>query len=141
MKSNPPQKELLIAIIEKDNSVLMRKKPTGSPPYNETWYLFGCEPVHSQDNLATIKNYIKHELDIDVEPINESLPPDFETKPDHDGIEKLFIYLYLRCTYISGTPKIPEGIEKVEWIPKDNLGDYDLVPPSVKILKKLRYIE
>ena len=32
----------IIAVVKKDNAVLMRKKEKGSPPYKETWYLFGA---------------------------------------------------------------------------------------------------
>ncbi len=34
-------KILNIAVIENNGKVLMRKKPDGSLPYKETWYLFG----------------------------------------------------------------------------------------------------
>jgi hypothetical protein len=67
-------KELIIAIIEKDGSILMRKKPYGSPPYNETWYLFGCDRIPSQNDSVTIKNYLKLELGIDVLVDNKSIP-------------------------------------------------------------------
>src|SRR3989344_5903481 len=121
MSKNLTTKELIIAIIEKDDSILMRKKPEGSLPYKETWYLFGCEPINNQDNLTTLKNYLRAELGINVKVSNELIAPDFEIKQDHDGIEKNFIYVNLRCKYIDGTPKIPKGAERVEWIPKDKL--------------------
>lgn len=140
MNGGLPQKELIIAVIEKDDSVLMRKKPEGSLPYNETWYLFGCEPIANQDNPTTLKNYLKSELGIDVDVSNELIPPDFEVKQDHDGIEKNFIYINLRCRYLNGTPKIPKGAERVEWIPKDRLSEYDVVPPSVKLFNKLGWL-
>lgn len=28
--------------MKKDDAILMRKKPDGSPPYKETWYIFGA---------------------------------------------------------------------------------------------------
>ena len=117
----------------------MRKKPEGSPPYKETWYLFGCEKISTQEDGETIKNYLKTELDIDVEVI-KGLEGNSEIKHDHDGIEKNFIYTNLLCKYIGGNIKTPEGAEKVEWIPKDELKEYDLVPPSAKLLKKLGYL-
>ena len=141
MQTNLPTKELIIAIIEKGDSILMRKKPEGSPPYKETWYMFGCEQIPEQDDATTLKNYLKTEIGIEVEVSHESISPAFEIKQDHDSIEKKFIYIHLRCHYVSGTPIIPKGAERVEWIPKDKLKDYDLVPPSVKLLSNLSYLK
>ena len=141
MSDNLLTKELIIAVIEKDDTVLIRKKPAGSPPYEETWYLFGCEPIAEQDNPTTLKNYLKTELDIDVDVSNELIPSDFEIKQDHDGIEKNFIYINLHCKYLGGEPKTPKGVERVEWIPKDKLTEYDIVPPSTKLFKTLRWLQ
>lgn len=139
MQNNLPQKELIIAVIEKGNSILMRKKPAGSPPYKETWYLFGCEKISNQDDPTTLKNYLKAHVGIDVDVSNKPLSLDFEIKLDHDGIEKKFIYFNLLCKYLGGTPKIPQGAELVEWLPKDKLKTFDMVPPSVKLFKNLGY--
>ena len=141
MTNNLAQKELIIAVIEKDDSILMRKKPAGSPPYKETWYLFGCERIPRQDDPTTLKNYLKIELGVDVEVYNEVIPFGAEIKTDHDGVEKNFIYINLKCKYLGGTPKLPEGVEKVEWIPKNKLSEYDIVPPSLKLFKGLGYIK
>lgn len=35
-------KVLNIGVIQKEDTILMRKKPDGSLPYKETWYIFGC---------------------------------------------------------------------------------------------------
>lgn len=137
MRSDFPQKKLIIAVIEKDGSILMRKKPAGSPPYKETWYLFGCEPIADQEDSITLKNYLKKELGIDVEVCNRSIPSDSEIKNDHDGILKEFTYVNLLCTYVSGQPRVPTGAEQIEWIPEATFSHYDLVPPSVKLLKTL----
>ena len=140
MANNLPTKELIIAIVEKEGSILMRKKPEGSLPYKETWYLFGCERLSTQEDSVTIQNYLKIELDINVEVNNRIIPSGFEIKKDHDGVEKNFIYSNLLCKYLNGTPQTPSGIERVEWLPKNKLSEYDLVPPSVKLLKSLGYL-
>ncbi len=139
MNSNLPQKELIIAVIENGDEILMRKKPNGSEPHKETWYLFGCERVPNQDDAITLWSYLKIELCIDVDVSKELIPPAFEIKKDHDGIEKNFIYLNMLCQYLNGTPKVPAGAERVEWIPKSRLKDYDIVPPSVALFKNLNY--
>lgn len=50
MNESLPTKELIIAVVEKDDAILMRKKLAGSKPYEEMWYSFGCERISSQDD-------------------------------------------------------------------------------------------
>ena len=95
MNNNLPTKELVIAIVERDDVVLMRQKPEGSSPYKETWYSFGCDRIPNQDDRTNIKNYLKDTIGIDVEVDNQSITPAFEIKEDHDGVEKNFIYINL----------------------------------------------
>src|SRR6266481_1888809 len=80
-------KTLLISVIEKDNFILMRKKPAGSLPYKETWYLFGAEAKAGQEDSITLAQYLKGSLGIDIDSI-EFVDEDSEVKQDHDGLVK-----------------------------------------------------
>ncbi len=140
MESTLLTKELLIAVIEKDDTLLMRKKPAGSPPYTETWYSFGCEKIEGQDNKQTIVQYLKDAIGVDVVIDTLKIPPAGEIKKDHDGVEKQFIYHNFLCKYVEGEPKIPAGAERVEWIQKERLHEYDIVPPSVELLTDLGFL-
>lgn len=135
------QKELIIGIVEHNGSILMRKKPEGSLPYKETWYLFGCDRIPDRNDPDTLQDYLKKEIGIDVKIRSELMPPSFEFKQDKDRIKKKFFYVNLKCVYISGESKVPAGAEKVEWVPISKLGSYDVVPPSVELLKQLRYMQ
>lgn len=135
-----PTKILIIGNILKENSVLMRKKFAGSPPYQQTWYSFGAELVPGEDPAETFRKYIKSFTGINISPVHNFFW-DTEIKKDHDGIEKHFVYLDLECEYISGEPFIPEGHEKIEWIPMEKLSTIDVVPPSVMMFKKLGYLK
>lgn len=139
--NNLTEKTLIIAVIENDDAILMRKKPFGSEPYKETWYLFGCELISDQDNSTTLKNYLKTEFGVDVEVNGEQISFANEVKMDHDGIEKFFTYINMQCRYLGGTLVVPKGLERVDWVPKEKLANYDLVPPSVLLLKKLGYLQ
>ncbi len=132
-------KVLIIANIKKGDAILMRKKFAGSKPYTETWYSFGCDFVLGQEPMSTFVTFIKNFIGIDVSPI-KSLTWDSETKEDSDGIYKQFIYLDAEFEYVSGDIKVPEGLEKVEWVSINQLKNLDIVPPSVKLLKKLQYL-
>jgi ADP-ribose pyrophosphatase YjhB (NUDIX family) len=134
-------KVLIIAIIENQNGeILLRKKTDGSPPYKETWYMFGTELIPGQDIEHALVSHIQKQTGVTVR-IKDQIGWDTEVKHDLDGIEKQFVYLDVICEYIDGDLQLSEGIEKLEWVAKDNLAKYDNVPPSVKLFKKLGYIQ
>jgi ADP-ribose pyrophosphatase YjhB (NUDIX family) len=133
-------KVLIIGVVKKGDSILMRKKPDGSPPYKETWYIFGAERVPGEPPETSLINHIKKTTGIDVD-VTERLSWDTEVKHDLDGIEKLFFYLDTLCEYKGGELNLSEGIEKLEWVPIADLGNYDIVPPSRKLFRKHGYIK
>lgn len=132
-------KVLIVAVVKKGNAVLMRKKPDGSPPYKETWYLFGAEATPELSPDEALKAHVKKQAGIDIT-IGQKFSWDTEIKHDLDGVKKFFIYLDVICKYTSGELTLTAGIEKLEWVEVKNLKDYDLVPPSVEVFKKLGYL-
>jgi len=133
-------KVLIIAVIRKGDSILLRKKPEGSPPYKETWYLFGCDFVPGKDVGETVQAHMSSLLDVSVK-LTSQFSWATEVKQDIDGITKQFIYLDVLCDYASGDVRTPAGVEKVEWVPIARLAEYDNVPPSVALFKKLGYLQ
>lgn len=129
-------KILVIGTIKKGDSVLMRKKFAGSPPYTETWYSFGADFISGEDPKAIFTRYIHDFLGIEITASDPSFW-DTEVKADLDGVVKQFVYLDLICHYVSGEPRVPEGLEAVEWISPDQLTEIDIVPPSVVMFKRL----
>ncbi len=133
-------KILIIAIVQKDDQILLRKKPDGSPPYKETWYLFGGELVAGSTPEEILQDTLKIQTGINIKLVKE-LGWDTEVKRDHDGVEKIFVYLDTLCEYVSGDLVPAQGIEKLEWVDVGNLESYNLVPPSRKLFIKLGYIK
>lgn len=132
-------KVLIIAVIKKDNFVLMRKKPDGSPPYDQTWYLFGAEATPDKSPDEALKEHVKKQAGIDIK-IDKKFSWDTEIKNDLDGVEKFFVYLDVICEYAGGELTLSPGIEKLEWVEVTKLKEYDLVPPSIELFKKLNYL-
>lgn len=130
---------LAIGVVRDGDRILMRKKPEGSPPYQETWYLFGAYVQEGQDFENALVQTIKEQAGIDVR-IVEKVGEDEEVKPNNEGIETKFTYVDYLCDYLGGELVAGKGIEKLEWISLRDLGDYDLVPPSVKLFRKLGYL-
>ena len=133
-------KLLIVAVIRKSDAILLRKKPEGSPPYPQTWYLFSCEFASGQDAGEMIQTHMSSSVGISVQ-LTSQFSWDTEVKQDIDGITKQFIYLDVLCEYVSGEPHVPAGAEKIEWVPVAKLADYDNVPPSVALFKKLGYLQ
>ena len=134
-------KILNIAVIEHKGSILMRKKPNGSLPYKETWYSFGGEVTDGKTPEEATIEVVKEQTNINIK-LRENLTWDTEIKTDLDGETKQFIYLDSLYDYIDGELQIGanQNIEKLEWIPIEKLKDYDIVPPSVLLYKKLGYL-
>ncbi len=134
-------KVLIVAVVENENGeILLRKKPAGSPPYEQTWYIFGAEFMAGEELDAVLANHIEKQTGIKSE-IVDRLGWDHEIKPDIDGETKHFIYLDVLSRYVSGELTLSPGVEKLEWVAKDKLHEYDNVPPSVKLFKKLGWIK
>lgn len=133
-------KVLAVAVVEKDGKVLMRKKPDESPPYNETWYIFGATVTYDVPIDDLVIQEVRSKSGIEVA-VRNKISWDTEVKNDLDGVEKFFIYLDVICEYIGGELVLGEGIEKLEWVSKEDLDSYDIVPPSRILFQKLGYIK
>lgn len=131
-------KILIIAVIESRGRVLMRQKRPGSP-YRQTWYLFGTEFQHGKDPARTLEEAIKGQIGITIR-ATEAITWDAEVKRDHDGTRKQFLYLSVRCKHVSGTPVCPTDAESIGWVRKSELQEYDLVPPTEKLFKRLGWL-
>lgn len=131
---------LIVAVVERDDMVLMRKKPDGSPPYDETWYIFGvaATPEVPVDKAITEEVRVKAGVDIAV---RDKVSWDTEIKRDTDGVEKFFVYLDVICEYTGGELVAGDGVERLEWVDKARLDEYDIVPPSRVLFQKLGYME
>lgn len=133
-------KVLIVGVVKKDGAVLMRKKPAGSPPYTETWYIFGAElgPDVTPDDAIKAEVLAKSGISVSV---TNKISWDTEVKNDLDGVEKFFVYLDVECEYVSGDVRVAEGSEKIEWVKPEDLEKYDIVPPSRVLFQKLGYMK
>lgn len=133
-------KVLIIGVVKKGNAILIRKKPAGSPPYKETWYLFGGEVSIDKTPSEVIEETAFAQAGVNVE-VREKFSWDTEIKNDLDGIEKYFVYLDVMCEYVSGELVPGPGIERLEWVEIEDLPKYDIVPPSRILFQKLGYLK
>lgn len=132
-------KVLIVGVVKKDGAILMRKKPDGSPPYKETWYIFGAEATPSSSPDQAIIDEVLAKSGVTVK-VSNKISWDTEVKIDLDGVEKFFVYLDIECDYVSGEIQAAAGIEKIEWVKYEDLSSYDIVPPSRILFEKLGYL-
>ena len=129
---------MAIAVIRKGDHVLIRKFDPDRNPYQEPWGLFGGRLEGDGSIEDKLNRELQQRWNMTVS-IKEQLTWDDERKTDHDGEEKHFIYLDALCELASGDPKPVNPNEELKWVPVNKLGEYQQVPPGVKLFKKLGY--
>jgi len=130
---------MAIAVIKKDNQILIRKFDAERNPYKEPWGLFGGRLEGDGTVVELLNIELKKRWNMEVT-INEKLGWDEDQKADLDGEEKRFVYLDALCELANGDPNPANPNEELKWVPIDKLSDYKHVPPSVKLFKKLGYL-
>ncbi|MFA7688987.1 MAG: NUDIX hydrolase, partial [Bacilli bacterium] len=102
----------------------------------------GGEVINGISPEEATKKIVKLQTGIDIR-LRRNLSWDTEVKNDLDGEKKQFLYLDSIYDYVDGELQIGENqnIEKLEWISIENLNEYDIVPPSIILFKKLGYLK
>lgn len=129
---------MAIAVIKKDDQILIRKFDPARNPYNEPWGLFGGRLEGDGTVVEMLNRELQERWNMTVT-ITEQLTWDEDQKVDHDGEAKRFIYIDALCDLASGDPAPVNPNEELKWVPINNLADYPQVPPGVRLLKKLGY--
>jgi ADP-ribose pyrophosphatase YjhB (NUDIX family) len=129
---------MAIAVIRKDDQILIRKFDPTQNPYKEPWGLFGGRLEGNGTVVEMLNRELEQRWNITVA-IKERLTWDEDQKIDHDGEKKHFIYIDALCNLASGEPKPVNPNEELRWVSIDKLADYQQVPPGVRLFKKLGY--
>jgi ADP-ribose pyrophosphatase YjhB (NUDIX family) len=130
---------MAVAVIKKDNQILIRKFDSAKNPYQEPWGLFGGR-LEGDGNVAEALNReLQKRWNMTVS-IDKRTGWDQEQKIDYDNEEKRFIYLDALCSLEAGDPKSTNPNEELAWINVADLHNYELNPPSAKLLKELGFI-
>lgn len=127
---------MAIAVIRKNDQVLIRKFDPAKNPYKEPWGLFGGRLEGDGTVVEMLNRELNERWNMTVT-ISDQLTWDEEQKTDHDGEEKRFIYLDALCDLGDGNPKSANPNEELLWVDRTVLHEYQLNPPSAKLLKRL----
>lgn len=130
---------MAIAIVRKDDTILMRKMDPERNPYQEPWGLFGGR-LEGEGDVGTLLNKELSERWNFTVSIIERTGWDEDLKKDHDGETKRFIYVDAICSLDGGSPSPVNKSEQLEWVHLDELKEYSTNPPTSTVLKQLGYI-
>lgn len=130
---------MAVAVIKRDDQVLIRKFDPDRNPYQESWGLFGGRIEGDGDVAEALNRELQNRWNMTVR-IAKRVGWDQEQKIDHDDEEKRFIYLDAICELASGEPKSTNPNEELKWVSVSSLQEYQLNPPSAKLLAELGYI-
>jgi len=128
-----------IAVVKKEDRILIRKMDPEKSPYAELWALFGGRVEGNDSILDALNRELSDRWNFTVS-ITEKLWWNEEIKVDHDGEEKRFIYLDVLCSIADGEPKPINNKELLQWVLVSELNQYDVNPPTRTLLAKLGYL-
>ncbi len=129
-----------VAVVKNGDKILLRKMDPAKSPYKELWALFGGRIDDSSGNVVdSLNNDLMARWNFNVS-IVEKLWWDEETKLDHDGDVKRFIYLDAICEIAGGEPSPVNSNEVLEWVSIEDLRNYDINPPTKILLQRLEYL-
>lgn len=130
---------MAIAIVRKNDSLLLRKTDPDRNPYQQPWALFGGK-IEGDGDITTLLNKELEERWSFTVKIDERLWWDEDIKVDHDGEEKRFVYIDALCRVESGEPSPLNPNEELKWVKISDLGNYELNPPTQNVLNRLNYV-
>ena len=100
--------------------------------------MFGVD-LNSPNWQTSLASSVKDQTGIHIT-IEKTLGWDTEVKPDETGKDAFYVYVDCLCNYKDGELKPGPGIEKLAWIPINELKQYDIVPPALKLLTTQGYL-
>jgi ADP-ribose pyrophosphatase YjhB (NUDIX family) len=131
---------IVSAIIEKDGTYLMGKKPKGKGPYPDTWHLLGGGMNLGQESSDdAVKREIWEEAGIKITNLKRVFFNDDMAK-DKNGDDIHYVFLIYSAEYESGDPRPMDDIAQLKWFRKDEIKNIALNPPSVLLFQELGWL-
>lgn len=130
---------IVVGLIEKNEKLLLGKKPDNTGPYPNTWHIPGGG-INSDETLEiALRREMKEEAGIEIEEIQEvGFDEDFEQNKHGEMTHYIFLDFKARCK--SKEINAGDDMKSLKWVGKDELKNLDLNKPTKKLLQKLKYI-
>lgn len=109
---------VMAAVIERDGRFLLCQRPVGKR-HGGLWEFPGGKVLEGETDLEATRRELDEELGVEVISVGDS----FLAVPDEGSV---FTVEFVPCA-IDGEPQSTEH-DRVEWVPRSELLDYDLAP-------------
>ena len=119
---------VVAALIEKDNKVLIAKRSTGSEEVLGKWEFPGGKVEKNETEKQAIEREIKEEFELVIK-AKDYIVNNICEYPTKTVNLKLY-----SCKYISGEFKLHDHSE-YKWVDKTELLNYDLAPADIPLAK------
>lgn len=126
--------QVVAALIEKDNKVLIAKRLTGDSNVFDKWEFPGGKVELDEDEYHAIEREIYEEFELKIK-AKEFLVNNICEYPNK--IVDLRLY---RCDYINGEFKLHDHSE-IAWVDKNELLNYDLALADIPLAKYINNIK
>ena len=131
---------VVAAIVEKGDYLLFGTKEKDRGPYpNTDLILGGGVDLENETLKEALLREIKEESGINVKIIKE-LGFDEDYEPDKNNIMTHYLFISFLAEYISGEIKPDDDIKNLKWVHKKDIKTLRLSRPSIKLFKKLGYL-
>ena len=140
-------------VISRDNKFLMGKTdPAAGGVYSGCWVIPGGGVEEGETKLEALIREMKEETRLDISPYKHKIVEDGASgqseKTLKDTGERVIVHMNFFTYEIRidlESRDIPVGtteeLVEIKWIAGDDLSSENLAPPTVKLLKKLKYIQ
>lgn len=130
---------IVSAIIEKNGRYLFGKKPKDNGPYPNCWLLIGGRAYLEKEQLEeSLRREVKEETNIEIKDIKQIYFDEDSRVRKGDMTHLIFLIYHVK--YKSGRVKPGDDIEKLKWVDKKDIKKLRLAPPTIKLLKFLKWI-
>jgi ADP-ribose pyrophosphatase YjhB (NUDIX family) len=131
---------VVAAIIERDGKMLLGKKAPGVGPYPDMWQIpGGGANIESESLEEAVKREVKEECGIEIYDLEQvAFDEDYAKNKENEMVHYVFLQFHVLTDEDRVTPG--DDMAHLEWVKKEDLKNYNLCAPSVKMFKKLGLI-
>jgi len=124
---------IVAAVIEKEDNILLCRKPKDIGPYPNTWNILGGGVnTESETLMEAVEREVKEETNLEIDNIRPVHFGEDTTENWHNDLTH-FIFLIFRCQYKDGTLKPGDDISVAEWVKKSEVMAFNLNMPTRKL--------
>ncbi|OGH48299.1 MAG: hypothetical protein A3A51_00695 [Candidatus Levybacteria bacterium RIFCSPLOWO2_01_FULL_39_10] len=127
------------AYIERNEKILMGRKPKDIGPYPNKWHLPGGGIEENETVIECLEREIKEETGLTVIKYKEMFFSDDITENKHHKMTH-YIFLVFEVEVNDIEPVAGDDLVVLKWIDKKELKQIPLTTPSIKMFKSLGYI-